>query len=67
MDRTFRIATWLRWTPGLGLLLINGCLAAAERGIDVLLAPQASGNLAAASFGALAGIMTLLSQLTRTG
>ena len=59
--RLLRRYGWLFAAPG--LLLINSCLAATERNLDMLFSPEAVGNLAAAPFSAVAGVLSFLIRL----
>jgi hypothetical protein len=62
----YRLRTYRRLCllgPGLGILLINGCLAAFERNVDILLSPEAAGNINIAPYSAVAGLLNLLVQL----
>jgi hypothetical protein len=52
---------WLFAAPG--ILLINSCMAATERGLDTLLSPEAAGNLAGAPYSAVAGLLSFLMRL----
>ena len=49
--------------PAMGILFINGCLAAFERNLDILLSPEAAGNINIAPYTAVAGLLDLLVQL----
>lgn len=54
----FRRHAWLVAAPG--ILLINSCMAATERGLDTLLSPGAAGNLDGAPYSAVAGVLSFL-------
>ncbi len=56
-----RVARWLLLgTSAGGLVFVSGCLALAERGLDILLSPAAAGNIGIAPFTALAGLLGVL-------
>jgi hypothetical protein len=59
--KLFRRYGWLFAAPG--ILLINSCMAATERGLDTLLSPEAAGNLAGAPYSAVAGVLSFLMHL----
>jgi hypothetical protein len=62
----YRMRTYRRLCllgPGMGLLFISGCLAAFERNLDILLSPEAAGNIAIAPYSAVAGLLNILSNL----
>jgi len=46
-----------------GLLWINNCMAALERNLDILVSPEAVGNLAGVPYSAVAGLLSFLLQL----
>lgn len=46
-----------------GLLWINSCMAALERNLDILVSPEAVGNLAVVPYSAVAGLLSFLLQL----
>ncbi len=54
----------LRWlllgTSAGGLVFVSGCLALAERGLDILLSPAAAGNINIAPYTAVAGLLGVL-------
>ena len=56
--RLLRRYAWLCAAPG--IMLINSCLAATERNLDMLLSPEAVGNLAAAPYSPVAGVLSFL-------
>ncbi|GEM_PF-1737265 len=56
-----RAVRWLLLgTSAGGLVFVSGCLALAERGLDILLSPAAAGNISIAPFTALAGLLGVL-------
>jgi hypothetical protein len=46
--------------PAMGVLLISGCMAAFERNLDILLSPEADGNISIAPYSAVAGLLSAL-------
>ncbi len=61
--RTYRRLYWL--VPSAGLLFVSNCMAAFERNLDILLSPQAAGNIGVAPYSAVAGLLDLLVRLAR--
>lgn len=51
--------------PALGLVFISNCLAAVERNLDILLSPEAAGNLVAAPYSAVAPVLEFLLRFAR--
>ena len=54
---------WYTLLPAAGLLFSSGCLAALERNLDVLLAPDALSNAIVAPYSAAAGLLHLAMRL----
>jgi hypothetical protein len=48
-----------------GWLFVSNCLAAFERNLDILASPEAAGNLAAAPYSAVAGLLNFLAHFAR--
>ncbi len=62
----YRLRTYRRLCllgPAMGVLFISSCLAAFERNLDILLSPEAAGNISLAPYSAVAGLLDLLSNL----
>jgi hypothetical protein len=62
----YTTATWRRLavlSAAGGLLWINNCMAALERNLDILVSPEAVGNLAVVPYSAVAGLLSFLLQL----
>lgn len=53
------------FTAAPGVLLINGCLAAAERSLDLILSPEAVGNALVAPYSAVSGLVQAFVTLVR--
>ena len=51
--------------PAGGLLLVNGCLAAIERNMDIVLSPGALGNALVAPYSPVSGLLDFLMRLAR--
>jgi hypothetical protein len=61
MKRTIRTAIGL---ASLGsCLAVGGCIAAAERGLDLVLSPAAAGNIARVPYTAVSGLAQFLAWL----
>jgi hypothetical protein len=67
-ERMYRVRIYRRlWLlgPAMGLLFISNCMAALERNVDILLSPEAAGNIAVAPYSAVAPLLEFLAQVAR--
>ena len=67
-ERMHRIRIYRRLCllgPAVGLLFISNCLATLERNLDILLSPEAAGNITAAPYSAVAPLLEFLARVAR--
>lgn len=48
-----------------GVVLVNGCLAAAERSVDLIFSPEAVGNALVAPYSVVSGLVEAFVALVR--
>jgi hypothetical protein len=62
----YRLRTYRRLYllgPAMGVLFISNCMAAFERNLDILLSPEAAGNISIAPYSVVAGLLDILARL----